>query len=175
MTLLGTHMSRREIPYIIATALLGTLSHFFYEWSGHMALIALFSPVNESAWEHLKLLFFPFLAVSILQYLLNRRSLLAARFFFYRFWSALCAMAVILICFFTYTGIFGTHFLPLDILIYFTGVLTAFLLSERFLGSVQKSVPDFTVTVLLWSALCLCFFLFTCFPPEIPLFFSPAG
>lgn len=42
---------------IIGTA--GTLWHFVYEWSGENPIIGAIAPVNESVWEHLKLLFFP--------------------------------------------------------------------------------------------------------------------
>lgn len=47
------------------TSVLGTLSHFFYDWSGRNPLAALISPVNESIWEHMKLLFFPSLLWSL--------------------------------------------------------------------------------------------------------------
>ena len=52
---------------ILFTVLLGSLSHFFYEWSGNFFLVGLFSPVNESVWEHLKLLFFPALLFMLLE------------------------------------------------------------------------------------------------------------
>lgn len=39
---------------ILFTMILGSLSHFFYGWSGDFFLVGLFSPVNESVWEHLK-------------------------------------------------------------------------------------------------------------------------
>ena len=37
----------------------GILLHFAYEWSMENPFVALFAPVNESVWEHLKMLFFP--------------------------------------------------------------------------------------------------------------------
>ncbi|WP_286082764.1 DUF6512 family protein, partial [Parablautia intestinalis] len=46
---------------IIFVLLAGTLAHFVYDWSGNHAVIGLFTPVNESIWEHMKLLFFPML------------------------------------------------------------------------------------------------------------------
>ena len=48
---------------ILWTLVIGTLSHFFYQWSGENFLIGLLSPVNETVWEHLKLLFFSCSAV----------------------------------------------------------------------------------------------------------------
>ena len=37
----------------------GSLAHFLYDWTGSNAIAGLFVPVNESVWEHMKLLFFP--------------------------------------------------------------------------------------------------------------------
>ena len=39
------------------TSLGGTLLHFLYDWTGKAAWAAPFSGVNESTWEHMKLLF----------------------------------------------------------------------------------------------------------------------
>ena len=41
--------------------MLGTLFHFVYDWSGQVWFVGLFVPVNESTWEHMKLLFIPML------------------------------------------------------------------------------------------------------------------
>ena len=48
-------------------SVLGVLLHFTYEWSGDNPIVALFSAVNESTWEHLKLLFFPMLLLTIIE------------------------------------------------------------------------------------------------------------
>ena len=42
------------------TALIGTGLHFLYDWMPFQ-LVGMIAPVNESVWEHLKLLFWPFL------------------------------------------------------------------------------------------------------------------
>ena len=41
------------------TLILGTVGHFFYEWSGENKIVGIFFPVNESTWEHMKLTLFP--------------------------------------------------------------------------------------------------------------------
>lgn len=51
-------------------SIVGTLWHFIYQWTGDNRLVALVCPVNESPWEHIKLLWFPFL----LWCLINLRS-----------------------------------------------------------------------------------------------------
>lgn len=40
---------------VIIISCLGTLAHFFYDWTHHNRIIGLFSAVNESTWEHIKI------------------------------------------------------------------------------------------------------------------------
>lgn len=62
-------MSRRWIAAWLGAALAGTALHFLHNWLPN-PLTALFAPVNESVWEHLKLLFWPYLGAA---WLLVRR------------------------------------------------------------------------------------------------------
>ena len=57
-----------QIISTIFSMILGTLLHFTYNWSNNNLLVGVFSAVNESTWEHLKLLFFPMLITTILGY-----------------------------------------------------------------------------------------------------------
>jgi len=43
------------IAETVAITLIGSLLHFTYEWSGKNKFVAIFSAVNESTWEHIKL------------------------------------------------------------------------------------------------------------------------
>ena len=40
---------------IVFISCLGTLAHFFYDWTRHNRIVGLFSAVNESTWEHIKI------------------------------------------------------------------------------------------------------------------------
>lgn len=40
---------------VIAISIIGTLAHFIYEWAHHNRTIGLFTAVNESTWEHIKI------------------------------------------------------------------------------------------------------------------------
>ena len=48
-------------------SVVGTLLHFLFDWSGGSWAAALIAPVNESIWEHLKLLVFPMVAFALAQ------------------------------------------------------------------------------------------------------------
>ena len=41
----------------------GNLLHFIYDWTGQSPIAAPLAAVNESTWEHMKLLFFPMLVL----------------------------------------------------------------------------------------------------------------
>lgn len=161
-------IKKKDIPYILAVILIGSLSHFLYEFSGGAALFALLCPVNESTWEHLKLLFFPYLTAVIWMWLRRRPSPLP--FFYYHYLGAACGMLSIVILFYTYTGVVGRHFLIVDILIFVIGVILAFYTSSVFCRK-RYTVPSQSVIFSLWIVTALCFFAFTCYPPNLGLFY----
>ena len=67
-------LRRWEIVGFIATGLFGTLLHFMYEWTGGNRVIAVFSAVNESTWEHMKLLAVPWVLFSLVERAARGRS-----------------------------------------------------------------------------------------------------
>ena len=113
---------------ILFTLIFGTLLHFFYKWSGDNPFVALFSPVNESVWEHLKMLFFPVFLYTMFEIIVLFKT--SGRFLTTRIIGILLGMFFILSAFFTYTGICGRHFLVLDILIFILGILITFCASR---------------------------------------------
>lgn len=136
----------------------GTLAHFVYDWSGHNFIAGLFFPVSESTWEHMKLCFFPMLLYSLY---MNRTlkdtlpcisSALPA--------GMLTGTFAIPVLFYTYTGILGRNFLPLDINVFVISVLFAFLVVYKFTLSCKAG----RFTAVLWlavAALGLCFMWFS--------------
>ena len=65
--LMKIHQTANLTAGILFTLILGTLLHFCYDWSGHNPFAALFLPINESVWEHLKMLFFPALIYTLFE------------------------------------------------------------------------------------------------------------
>ena len=140
----------------IFVMILGTLLHFTYEWSGNNQFIASFSAVNESTWEHLKLLFFPMLLTTIIGFFYLEKS--CPNYWCARLFGILTAILFTIVFFYTYTGIIGTNFAFVDISIFFFAVILGELVSY---------------TIFLIIALFICFITFTYFTPEIGLFRDP--
>ena len=155
------------------TIFLGTLLHFTYEWSGANKLVGLFSAVNESTWEHLKLLCVPMLLFAFLEALVYGKQ--CTNFIPARLVSILAGMAVIVVTFYTYTGIFGTHFFLADIAIFLLGVIVSYRVGDFFLCHTTLFTSK-RAAFLGWfgyGVLWFLFFLFTFCPPHIPLFQDP--
>ena len=48
-----------ELAGIVFIVIIGSMLHFTFELFGHQSVVGVFSAVNESMWEHLKLGFWP--------------------------------------------------------------------------------------------------------------------
>ena len=162
----------REAAGAAFTAAAGTALHFLYDWTGGAAVAAAFSAVNESTWEHMKLLFFPVLVLTAVQAAgMGRRypNFLAARAV-----SALAGTALIPVLFYTYTGALGFHVMWADIGVFFLAVLGTFLLDGYLLRRGRLSQPwqQAAGLLALWAAAIL-FVWCTFHPPHLALWRDP--
>ena len=153
---------------ILSVALMGTLLHFTYRWSGCNSLIGLMSPVNESVWEHMKLLFFPMLLFGLwsLKGVTDpcRTSAFHA--------GLLMGTLLIPVLFYSYTKLLGRNFLVLDIALFYSSVIAAFLIYRRLSGNCLLGKYSHVTSMAVFLLL-LCFLLFTYFPPGFSIFQSP--
>lgn len=161
-----------ELGGFLFTGLAGTLLHFAYEWSGGSVWTAPFSAVNESTWEHMKLLFFPLFFCSVVQACALGKTY--PNFLSVRAVSTLTGLALIPILYYTYTGILGCHLLWADIAVFFAAALGAFLLDFRLLrrGRFSERWQQVAGLAVLW-ALAFCFVWCTFRPPHIALWRDP--
>lgn len=152
-------------------SVLGVLLHFTYEWSGDNPIVALFSAVNESTWEHLKLLFFPMLLLTIIELLFTEKRQLPSNYLFARTIGILSGMAFIVIAFYTLTGVFAKLPDAVNIALYFLGVFLALCIENKINRGNSQNHSAFAAIVLL--DLTIAFFVFTKYPPSIGLFANP--
>ena len=109
----------------VFTAALGTFLHFLFELSGKARIFALFSSVNESVFEHLKLIFWPFFITVIIGFFVlehKKRILLPAAL------SVFLGMFFIPAVHFSYKAFLGKSFPFIDIPLYYLAVILSYLL-----------------------------------------------
>ncbi|MHB1152480.1 MAG: DUF6512 family protein [Eubacteriales bacterium] len=162
-----------HIAGTIFTILFGSLLHFVYELSGENSFAAVFGAVNESTWEHLKLLFWPIVLFGLIEYFAYGRQV--KNFIPAKVLSILIGMLVIMTVFYTYTGILGYNVLALDILTFILGAIAAYGFSYRTITKQTQydSPPARTASWIGLVILIAIFILFTFNPPEIGLFLDP--
>ncbi len=166
------HWQRWELVGLFVVLAAGNLLHFVYEWSGRSSIAALFAGVNESTWEHMKLLAVPWILWSAVQTLALRGSGMpvpAARAM-----GLLAGIAAIPTLFYTYTGVLGRSVSLVNIIIFQLAVLLAFGVSWWVHSRRALSSPLWQLlgaAVLL--ALAALFVWWTFQPPQLPVFADP--
>lgn len=152
------------------TAVLGSLLHFLYDWTGWIALAPI-SAVNESTWEHMKILFFPMLIFCFIQYALygNER----VDFWQIKALGIVVGILLIPILFYTYNGAFGKSPDWLNVLFFFLSAALAYGVEWCLFRRKNAKICSPVGAIVLLSVLTVCFIVFTFFPPQIPLFKDP--
>lgn len=93
----------------------GSLFHFVYKWSKNNKLVGVFVPVNESIFEHSKLLLFPLTIFYLFSYIFIRDSVEVNSYFFALLISVVSSIIVMVSFYYTYKEIIGNSYLWLDI------------------------------------------------------------
>ena len=152
------------------TSFLGTLLHFLYEWTGEAIWIAPFSGVNESTWEHMKLMFWPMLLYTVFQS------------FFFRgredFWQIklcgiLLGLGLIPLIFYTYNGVIGKSPDWVNIAIFFISASAAYIFEGWLFINKELRSASSKIAITALSVIALLFVIFSFFTPEIGIFKDP--
>lgn len=165
--------AKRNVIAFFIISIIGTLSHFVYEWTGKPYLIGLFFPVNESTWEHLKLLFFPSLIYFAVVYFTLKekpKNYISATAI-----SIIAGMVSIVVMFYTYQGVLGRNIDFLNILIYFLGVAVTIYIMQRILKTQSLSSGTANIISLFFLLLtAIIFIAFSFNPPSLGIFLPPS-
>ena len=156
------------VGFAVST-LVGTLLHFLYEWT-ESGWVAPFSGVNESTWEHMKLLFWPTFIFAIVQ-----------SFFFKgyeNFWciklrGILLGLALIPILFYTYNGVIGKSPDWINIAIFFISAAIAYVYETKLFYSQNVNSKLSKLTFIVLCVIAILFIVFTFATPEINIFKDP--
>lgn len=158
-----------QIVSAIFVCIAGTLLHFTYKFFGENNFVALFSAVNESVWEHLKLLLFPMLLTTIIGYFYIGKNI--PSFLCSKAIGIIISMLFIIIFFYTYTGIIGKSIIFIDIASFFVAVILGEYISYKLMIS-NFECNNIIATIIL-SVILISFIIFTYFTPKIEIFRDP--
>lgn len=156
----------------VFTGIAGVLLHFLFDWTGGSVWVAPFSAVNESIWEHMKLLFFPMLMVALIQGRAFGKK--HSAFWCIKLIGILLGQVLIPVLYYTINGAFGRTPDWVNIAIFFVVAAICYAIETwLFIRNQIRCKSPMRVWLGL-GFLALLFVVWTFIPPQIPLFIPPA-
>lgn len=152
------------------TSLGGTLLHYLYDWFGGAKWIAPFSGVNESTWEHMKLLYVPMFIFAVVQsFFFKERN----DFWCVKLKGILLGLVLIPVIFYTYNGIIGRSPDWINIAIFFISAAISYTYETRQFNNETTSCKNFKLAIAILGTIAVLFVVFTFATPEIGIFKDP--
>lgn len=164
-------ISHWQAAGFLFTSILGTFLHFLFDLSGQSIVAALFSAVNESIWEHMKLIYYPLFLFALVEYRFWGKG--HKRFWCVKLVGILTGLILIPTVYYTYTGAFGFSAGWLNITIFFVSAGAAFWLESKLFQQGHACCLNAGTAFFLICTVSILFTVFTFSPPEIPFFKDP--
>ena len=152
------------------TSLGGTILHFLYDWLNESVWIAPFSGVNESTWEHMKLLFWPTFIFAIIQSFFFKEQ---ENFWCIKLKGILLGLSLIPVIFYTYNGVIGKSPDWINIAIFFISAAISYIYESRLLNSDTIECRSSKTAIAALCIIGILFGIFTFITPEIGIFMDP--
>lgn len=157
-----------QVAGFLFTSILGTFLHFLFDLSGQSLIAAIFSAVNESIWEHMKLIYYPMLLFALIEYRFGGKE--HKSFWCIKLVGILLGLMLIPVLYYTYTGIFGISIDWLNITIFFLSAGLAFLVENKLFQKENGCCLSARTSFILVCIIGVVFALLTFYTPEIPFF-----
>ncbi len=163
----------RQLAGFVFTVILGTFLHFLFDLTDQNVIAALFSAVNESIWEHMKLLFYPMFLFALIEYCLFEKN--NKQFWCIELMAIILGLVLIPVVYYTYTGILGVSVDWFNITIFFIAAWMSFCLRTKLYRNGFMRMIDSKLAFMLICLIAVAFTVLTFVPPTIPLFADPIG
>lgn len=160
-----------QMAGFLFTSILGTFLHFLFDLSGQSLVAAIFSAVNESIWEHMKLIYYPMLLFALIEFRFWGKR--CEQFWCIKLMGSLLGLTLIPVLYYTYTGIFGISVDWLNIAIFFFVAGVAYWVESKLFQRQYSCRLSSRTSFVLFCLIGAAFTLLTFFTPKIPFFKDP--
>lgn len=175
-------MRIKNIPILVKAIILQVLFlilHYLYDWFPNN-LIRLVSGTDESVYQHMKIGFFAYISLVIIEYLIIRKKINSTKNFIYsRFFTATYYPLVMMVIFLIGPMVFGQFQSILAEIIFANLALLLTSLSgfivERHVESAQHLLGFKIIVILLFFVTLSQFIIFTIERPWFDIFAVPPG
>ena len=160
-----------QVAGVVFASVLGTFLHFLFDLTGGSLVAALVSAVNESIWEHMKLLYYPMLLFAMAEYRVWGRQ--REDFWPVKLAGTVLGLTLIPVIYYTYSGILGVNVDFVNIAIFFLAVMAAYRAETALFARQRRWRIGGGLALGLLLGISGVFTLLTFFPPHIPFFRDP--
>ncbi|UCG73676.1 MAG: hypothetical protein JSV45_04700 [Chromatiales bacterium] len=161
-----------EAGCVVFVAVAGSILHFAFELSEFWTPLALVAAVNESAWEHSKIYFWPGVVYALVQYTYTRE--VANNYWFGKALASTVTPLSIFIIYYSYMALIGLldtkASLQVMLSIMLIGIVIGQLVSYLVLSEEPVRVELRRLALPLYAILIVMYSSLTFFPPRIFLF-----
>lgn len=153
-----------EFIGILFIILISLCLHYIYDLSNQNLIIGLFSPINETIWENLKLGFFPVVFYSIIENLTIKSHV--KNFFTAKAISSISLSLFTIVIILTFKNILGKNISVIGIGIFITGCILTQLVSIKILTLDNHYAVINLLSFLFLFIITLMFFVYTVNPVD---------
>lgn len=153
--------------------LFGSLLHFTFDWSGNFLIVGFFSAVNESVFEHTKLMILPIILYYLISYFILKKELNRNKYFTAMLISLGVSIVTIPLLYYFYTEAFLINLPLINIFLFFVSGLIGQSIAYHYYVRGNSSLPMIAVCIITTIIIAM-YIYFTIKPLEIPLFRDPA-
>ncbi|NLM63109.1 MAG: hypothetical protein GX190_02175 [Mollicutes bacterium] len=160
----------------IILLLVGSLLHFAYDFFNNNFIVGLFTPINESVWEHLKLAFFPILFWWIVFYWRKnkRYNLKRNKWFLGCLVSIITSIIIILGGHYFMKFGLNIHSVLIDIILFYIAIFTGQYAGYHVYNFSEFSkIDNIYFPVVAIGVIIIVFIILTISPLKLPVFEDP--
>lgn len=150
--------------------IVGSLLHYAYQTSNFNKIVGFFSPVNESIFEHSKLLLFPLTVFWLILFIFEKDSVNYNSYFFAMLISIVISIITMISFYYTYTGISGKNYEFMNILDLLVSLIMGQLIANHIFTYSNNINYIFSIITII--SIIICFIYLTFKPLKIPLFYD---
>ena len=163
-------MKKIKIIGVFIMMCLSFLSHFIYEWYDNF-LFSMFFPVNESIWEHMKLLITPVLIYALIEYFIYKNKSIKFNIFSLSYSiSIIIGIILYLIIYLLFNHFFAHNIIVSIVLLFFDYIFISFV--SYLIINTRKIKYSKTIGNLLIIFIYFMFYYLTYYPIHYYIFYD---
>ena len=164
-------MKKSFVKGFIFTGIVGVLLHFLFDLTGGSVFIAPFSAVNESIWEHIKLVFFPMFVFSVIESRHFKK--IPPNYWCIELIGTAWGAGLVPVLYYTLSGAIGELSDWVNIAIFFVSAGVGYLVKWWLFNKncIKCKNPKWAITIFVLIA--VLFAVLTFIPPKLPIFEDP--